>query len=1290
MKKEKTTLTNYFFIFLLSSVSLIFSQQKTFAIDWDNPIELTTEFSKTIVPHFNKENFSFSYDKGLTFFAQWNESAYLNESSVSIDNIIYSPITQSDLKDLDVSTIPKTIQYKLNNATARGVNYAYLELSPIVKIADQYNKVTSFTVNYSQGRSSISNRNPQTITNSILASGDWKRFYIDKSGVFKVTRSFLNQIGFNTNVDPRTIKIYGNGGRMMPQLNSEPFPFDPEENAIEFVGEQDGVFNNDDYILFYGEGPFEYSEDSDTNVNIFTEKTFYFITSSPGFGKRIQAANQPIGNPDLIIDSFQDYKFHEVDEENLGAIGRKWFGEEFRIVNNQTFDFDFPNIDTSIPISININVGAVTAVSNTFISASLNGDNIASLPSNNSFGIVEDADIASGANYQGEHIVNSSTVTIGLDYNNSGSPAANAYLNYINIEATRGLAYAQNQFRFKNKEVINTSGIVEYRITNAAQVSEVWDVTDKKNVTNIINLDGASDFNFKANAGEQRLYIAVDPSDYYVPIKDSNSNVANQNIKGTIFQNSQGQFQDVDYIIVTRSDMLSQANRLAQINRDRYSLNVKVLDLKDIYTEFNNGNADIAAIRNLVKYVYDNASSPENRIKYLCLFGDGSYDYKDRIANNTNVVPSWNATNSFNLTNSFVSDDFYGMMDQNEGSMISSDKLDIAVGRILADTPQRARELVDKVEAYYGQEALGSWRNNFIAISDDVDVDWERILQQTTDDIANLVADQKQFVNSIKVHSDSYQQQASSAGERYPEVNEYIKDKIDVGALVVNYFGHGGEDGIARERIFDKNNAQEVRNVCKLNCFVTVTCEYTKFDNPNRETAGEFTYWNKDAGAIALLTTTRQIFVNVGVGFNVILTDNLFSLSLNEQVSIAEALRLTKNNPQLAFLQRRLVFFIGDPAMKLTMPKPGVRLTKINDVDINQSTEVLKALDYAKLSGEIVDDSGNVVTNFNGTLTANVFDKNIQRQTLGNNGITFNGQLIILDFETLGEAIFRGQASVENGQFEFDFIVPRDIAIPVANGRVSFYAQTENSQIDYAGASTEIQIGGINENAAEDNIGPNITLFMNDESFVSGGITNEQPTLLAKLNDEHGINTSSGIGHDIVAILDGNETEPFILNDYYEAEVDDYQNGTVNFQFRDLESGLHTISFKAWDVYNNSSTTEIQFLVKDKDEGLVINNVLNYPNPFVDYTEFWFNHNSSDVLDISVQIFTVSGKIVRTLNGQTNNGSKNPSSLSRDIVWDGRDDFGDKIGKGVYIYKLKVRSNQLNKQVEKIEKLVIL
>ncbi len=291
-----------------------------------------------------------------------------------------------------------------------------------------------------------------------------------------------------------------------------------------------------------------------------------------------------------------------------------------------------------------------------------------------------------------------------------------------------------------------------------------------------------------------------------------------------------------------------------------------------------------------------------------------------------------------------------------------------------------------------------------------------------------------------------------------------------------------------------------------------------------------------------------------------------------------------------------------------------------------------------------------------------------------------------MDFILLGETIFRGNASVANGQFEFNFVVPRDIAIPVGNGRISFYAKRNQGLEDQTGYNTDIKIGGINPNATADNIGPRVRLYMNDETFISGGITNESPIFLAFLEDENGINTASGIGHDIVAILDGDENNPYILNDYYETELDNHTKGKVRFPFRNLAVGLHTITFKAWDVYNNPVTAEIQFIVVG-DETVTLKNVLNYPNPFVSYTQFWFTHNRPyEPLEVQVQIITITGKIVKTINQVVTT----EGFLSREITWDGKDDFGDKIGKGVYVYKLTVKSTLTNKKTEKYEKLVIL
>lgn len=1290
----------YIKILLLSNI--IFSQQKKVSVVWSASKNINTSAYSIAVPHFSpKDNYSFSLDEGLNIVSQWKMNTFVDEKSAQLSNVQYQPISKGELKALDLKTIPSKIKFQLKNSVARDKNYAMLKVSAIVKSeSGGYKKVISFTLNYKNATSTKTsfNRFSFPLSNSVLSSGLWYRFAIDKSGVFKLSKNFLQQTGINVNsIDPRTIRIYGSGGEMIPYLNSANHPIDPVENAIQVVGESDGVFNDGDYVLFYGIGPKGIVEDPsvNTNINPYQDVTFYYINIGAGQGKRIGELVEPTATASVQINTFQDYKFHEVDEFSLALVGRRWFGDKFDIEVNKSFEFNFPNLIASEPVIFKVYTAAISSIATNF-DVSINNNLITNLSIP---GIAtDDPNFAYEGVFDNAINVTSDNLTVQIDYDKGGNPSAVGYIDYISFEATRALTHVGNQLKFYNRITAQSSGIGNYVISNAAGISEVWDITDANNITSKVNNNQTS-MSFKANMGSLRTYVAVTPSDYYEPIVASNSNVANQNIKGTIFNNAQGDFQDIDYLMITPNVHFNQAERLAQINRTENNLNVKVVTVESIYNEFSTGNKDIAAIRNFVKYVYDNASSPANKVKYLCLFGDSSFDYKGRISDNTYNMPLWNAYSSFNLTSSFISDDFYAMLDANEGTLQTTDKLDIAVGRILADSPQRAKKMVDKVETYYSKEAFGNWRNNIIAVSDDVDIEWERILQETTDEIADEITTEKPFINAIKIHSDSYQQESSAGGDRYPAVTSAIADAIEDGALVVNYFGHGGEDGLAFERIFEKPDAQALRNECRLNCFVTVTCEYTRFDNPLRVTAGELIYWNENGGAISLITTTRQIFVTVGVTFNTRLDEYLFSFSDNdiysdyEYPSIAEALRLTKIDPSVANVnQKNLVFYIGDPALKLAFPEPNVRLTKINDIPITQQTDVLSALSYAKLSGEVTDVAGNVLTNYNGKVVTTIYDKPIQRQTLGNDNIFESGQLIQLDYATLGEVIFRGQVTVTNGEFDFDFIVPRDIGIPVGYGKVSFYATTDNPAKDQSGAAVDIlQIGGINENAAEDNQGPVINLFMNDENFVSGGITNESPTLLVKLQDENGINTASGIGHDIVAIIDGDEANPFVLNNYYVTELDDYTRGSLSFPFRDLEPGLHTLSLKAWDVYNNSSTSELQFRVFNENDNLIIENVLNYPNPFVNYTEFWFSHNSSENLDVSVQIFTISGKLVRTLNGKTNGaGVKSTSSTSRDIVWDGRDDFGDKIGKGTYVYKLKVHSSATNKTVEKIEKLVIL
>ncbi len=1271
-------------LFVLFALPLLaIAQSKSVTIDWGDSYTSTNSVggnkSAVSAKERAKASLSLQLDKETVIYhTKWEDESFVDKSSVKIVNVRYGSVSSAELSKINTDLVPDKLEYNLGSSRSRDKLFSILKISPIVKTAGRFQKVLSFNVEYRYGPP-CDDYTPG-ITNSILATGNWYKFKVEKTGIHKIDKSFLNNLGMNTDgIDPRNIKIYGFGGKSLPLLNAENKFFDAPENAIQVIGEEDGSFDSGDYVLFYGSNTEGYVEENDSNLNPYSDDSYYFITADGAAGKRVRPMVEPTGGVDFAINEFDDYKFHEKDEESPTKLGRKWFGNRFDIENEQTFLFEFPNIVAGKPMQLTIK-SAAASESATSMAVTINSTSLDPI----SFSRLGVGGLLDLDDYFQEVSVNSETVEIDLAYNNAGNPSSIAYLDYIGIWAVRQLSGVDGQLAFRYKDAVNLSGVGEYQISNASQFSQVWDVTDTQFITSKQNEGSASSFSFKQTLGNSREYIAVNPNDYYIPVKPAQSVVQNQNLKGTIFKDGSGNFQDVDYLIITAPFLIQPALRLATYHKNLQGLNVKVVTTDKIYEEFSSGRQEIGAIRNFVRYVYKNASTPAKRVKYVGIIGDASIDYKNRLSNNNNIVPTFQTLTGVSIAQSFMSDDFFGNMDECEGAIGSGsnddDLLDIAMGRIVVDNVTLANAMIDKIIKYTSESSYGNWRNNFVLISDDIDDDNEEDLEMKLDALGDQISAEKPFINVKKIHSDAYQQEASAGGNRYPEVNEAIESAFDVGAIIIDYFGHGGEDGLAAEYIYTKETAQNFNNINNLPCVITVTCEFTKFDNPLRITAGELTFQNPNGGAISLVTTTRAIFISTGIEFNELLADNLFGYGRDVPVTPAEGLRLSKQ--EINSNLRRVVFYIGDPAMPLAFPKKSIRITKLNDVPIAQATDTLKALSKVKLAGEIVNEAGVLMTNYNGILEAKVFDKNVQRQTLDNDNFG-----IIMDFETLGEGIFNGQATATNGLFEFEFVVPRDIQIPVGKGRVSLYAKRDNTLEDQSGVNLDLNVGGLDENAPEDNEGPLIKLYMNDESFVSGGITDDSPMLLAKLEDPNGINTASGIGHDIVAILDGDESNPFVLNEFYQADVDDYSKGKTTYKFRDLEDGLHTLTLKAWDVYNNSSTAEIQFIVAGNDK-LEITRVLNYPNPFVNYTEFWFNHNRPDeTLDVQVQVFTVTGKVVWTQNATL---PPSGSFLSREITWDGLDDFGDRIGKGVYVYKITVRSSLTNQRVEKFEKLVIL
>lgn len=1275
----------YSLIFLFIYPTIIFSQNnRHIQAIWDTKVDNRRVNSISLDSQVG-EAYNRLQLETPEFNDTWEDTYKAQPNSLKVYNIKYTNLAQSELALLNKSDIPNEFKAAIKSSKARDIQYTSLSYSPIVKNNSGFKKVISFDITYDHKNIKARNNTPSHYTNeyhSIFATGEWFKFEVDKTGIYKIDGSFLSNLGVNlNNLDPTKIKIYGHGGNTLPLSNSTNAYTDPPEVPIKVITTNSKSFSKEDYFLFFAQGTKTYNKENDSHINPYSDKSYYYIRVDGEQGKRITAMDEPSANASHIINTHHRAQFYEEDLYSPAKVGRRWFGNRFDVQNIQEFNFKFPNRVPGSPVQVIIKTGAVSS-SHTNMEIHINQDNKSTLnysPINApTFLITQDLNKS--------FIPQESSINIRMQYNNNGNPSSVAYLDYIRVISTELIKATNEQELYENIEAHNLNGVLEYQLEAAQNIKEIWDVSDPKNVRYKTN-NASQVFKWKVNGGKKNIFASLIDTDYYTPQIPTNTKVDNQNIKGTIFRNSQGEFEDIDYLIISSEALKPAAERLASHHKSINNLNTKVVTTEKIYQEFSSGKQDISAIRNLVRYVYNNASIPSKRIQYLALFGDTSVDYKDRWEHNNNIVPSFHTLSSTSNFSSYVSDDFFGMMDEDEGQMAASDKLDIAVGRIIADKLSLAQAMVTKIIDYQTEASYGDWRNNIVTISDDVDKQYEfESIQTTLNQLSDEITNYKPSFNVKKILSDSYIQRTTAGGNRYPEVNQAIRESIENGALMVNYFGHGGEDGLAHEYIYTQLDAKNLKNKNRYPLFVTVTCEFTKFDYPERITAGELTYWNKEGGAISLITTTRAISVPLGVEFNLLLIPKLLAYKNNSTYKPAEALRRTKNEIGDEF--RRTVFYIGDPALSLAQAQPNVELTHINE-DLLADTEnlIIRGLDKVKFSGQITNENGDIIENDKAIVSIKLFDKDIKRKTLGNDGVRdTEGNLLQLEFTSLGEILFNGQASVQNGRFDIEFIVPKDIKPEIGTGKLSFYYKQNMPLSDRTGYYKQIKLGGINPNAKEDKQGPEIKLYLNNENFISGESTSRNPNLLVKLYDESGINTSGGIGHDIIAYLSSDPQNTINLNEYYQANIDDFTSGTIQYPLKDLEVGPHSLHIKAWDVYNNSSEKSIDFYVQENDK-IKITKALNYPNPFVNYTEFWFEHNKvNEPLEVLVQVQTITGKIVwhslQTIISETN--------LSRDIIWDGRDDFGEKVGKGVYIYKISIKSTLTNERAERIEKLVIL
>ena len=1187
----------------------------------------------------------------------------------------------------------------------QGKHYQHLLVYPIRvnSTGDRIQKAQA--VHFSILKKRNAQRRPTTTTgaarlyaaNSVLSSGTWYKLGIVREGIYRLDYNYLQQIGADpASINPATIRIHGNGGGMLPQVAGA-FPHDDlVENAIFVSGGGDGTFDPGDYVLFFGSTPhpIKYHAGLDRlyhDQNLYSDSTFYFLTWGGQNGRRITVTpNAP--NPNHTPSSTRRFAWHESDNFNPITSGRAWLGETFDLTTKQTFAFNTPNIAPGTAFKVTARVGArANAMSSFIIRENTTTYSTISVPLTNTtqYGVAyyknnNSTFVIPGGNIQ------DGKVDLELEYVKPMSSAI-GYLDYLEVEYQSTLNITGNSnFYFYAIDNTGPGQVFQYNLTGAGTGYMVWDITDPVNVTEQAITNSSSTISFSVAAPTHKRFIAFNGG-YLSP--GTAKRIESQNLHA---------LPQAEYIIVTHPTFLSQAERLADFHRNTTGLSVNVVEIQDIYNEYSSGAQDPSAIRDFIKMFYDRALlNGSVAPKYLLLFGDGSYDYKGKASSTSqNFIPTYQSRKSQRPTESYTSDDYYGFLDDGEGfwgenaandagildllfytegdTAITTHGLDIAVGRFPVANATDANKLVTKILNYSSDPAaFGPWRNRIVLVADHKDDEGYIHLSQADSYTSDIEA-ANAGMNVDKIYMDNYTMENTASGSKFPDGKDALLKALDEGSLLVNYTGHGGEIGWSNSSILDIADINSLKNDRRLPAYITATCEFGRFDDPGRVSGAETLFLREDGGAIAMFTTVRVVYS----GPNYILNQNFYNYVLkrdtaeNRMPTMGEVFMRTKNASWLNGINNRNFSLLGDPAMTLAYPELQAVITKVNGIAVSDTViDSLNALSLVTIEGEVRDPNGQFMSGFNGDLYATVFDKPAM----------FTTKRAPFDFFWQKNRIFNGEASIINGRFTFRFVVPIDISYEDGLGKISLYLK--DASTDGAGFNKRIFIGGSGQGTIVDERGPEMDLFMNDEKFVDGGMVGTDPLLLANIFDENGLNTvGTGIGHELTGILDGNEQDVIILNDYYSASKNSYQEGKISYPFKDLAIGEHSLEIKVWDVANNSTSGTVNFVVAD-DANMALGHVLNYPNPFTTHTQFFVEHNrNGSVLDVQVKIFTVSGHLVKTLRSNF----YADGNLYNELEWDGLDDYGDAIGRGVYVYQVLVRDETRGGQVSKFEKLVVL
>ena len=1227
------------------------AQKESIVLEWNN-----SDVEENGVSVYDELNFK---DAGFPdpetylpyYYNIFNLENGVNDLVFSVENTVYEEIKLSEIFRW-TDNISSEIQIKTNINQAAGVRKLHLQISTIKKTGNKILRLKSFQLKKIPvaktdflKSGNIVNINHSWKSSSVLKQGKWIKIGVTGKGIIKIPYSKLISLGFT---DPAKVNVFGSGGIILSED-----PGEIEYDDLEQCAVWHDKNNNADCLFFYAPGTTKWTFNNNDSIytheiDNYSAKGYFFLTNNVGTPKVAEVlpgVQQPATHSVSVADSYQLFENEIENVLPLGS-GRQWFGEKFKNSSVKNIDFDLADVDVGKPVKIRLNA----------IGRSYAKSEMKLLVNQSELGLLSFTQVNTGSqtsNYADEKTGVFSFVSTGnqtkvtLKYfanniNNSVDDNALAWLDFLEINYRRKLKFGTEALFFRDSRTVGAENVVAFTIENATSGSRLFDVTQVNNVKEIpLQLSGNVAV-AKRPATDLFEYVAFNPNGSYTE-PEYLGEIANQNIHA---------INTPEFVIITHPNFISSANRLADFHRSYDGMSVEVVTADQVYNEFSSGAKSATGIRNFIKMLYDRG----DKLKYVLLFGDGSFDNRNIRPETKNFIPTYQSENSLVPVSSFVSDDYYVILDA--GESVYNGAEDLGIGRIPCSTTYEAELVINKIENYYKPDALGNWRNIVCLIGDDED---GSLHMSDSEKLANQINSVHKEFMTDKIYLDAYLQQVTAGEEKYPDVTDAINARVKEGVLILNYVGHANERFMADEHVLDVSNVNSWSNSKNLPIFVTATCEFSRYDADDMS-IGEYVLFNPVGGGIGLFSTTRVVFAYS----NYLLSKSFYSFVFEtdkngNRYRMGDIMRLAKVNT-INTTNKRNFSLLADPALRLSYPKHKVITTSVNGKAVGNNTDTIKALQKVDIDGFVADYSGNVITSFSGEMAVTVYDKETTVSTLGNNGET------PFQFKVQENIIYKGQATVSNGKFSFSFVVPKDISYATGQGKIMYYAQ--NKEVDAHGAFNDFIIGGLSNQSVADNQGPEINLYMDTEDFISGDKTSKNPTLKAYISDENGINTAgTGIGHDITAVLDDDYSNVLVLNNYYQADINNFKSGSLSFPFKNLLPGKHKLALKAWDVANNSSEKEIEFEVTGE---FYINAVANTPNPSSDYTFFTFEHNQADAtLNVMIEIFDQMGRRVQHIVTEVGSAG----TKSNPIRWD-FNETTTLLMNGIYVYRITAQNEE--------------